>query len=266
MTEHNRLISLAAGTLSDFTPVQTVHAAAKAGFGGCGIWFDAETWTDQTAKNVRQAFDETGLVPLDIEVIWIQPGDEDPDHDRQLAAGGEIGAKNVLIVSSDPNADNTKRRFEILCNKAEKAGIYANLEFLPITEVKNLADGLDIVNSVAHPNGKLLIDPTHLHRTGGHPNDLKSLSPDLFTYAQYCDGVDKLAEDTYDAILADAVDGRLLPGDGAFPLSALIEVLAPDLPISVELRSKALRDNYTDAAERAQVVFDATMRTLNTHS
>jgi sugar phosphate isomerase/epimerase len=263
MTDHKRLISLAAGTHPDFTPVQTVHAAAKAGFGGCGVWFDADIWTDQTTKDVRQAFADTGLVPLDIEVIWIMPGDEDPNHDRQLAAGAEIGVKNVLIVSSDPIADNTKRRFEILCDKAEKADIYANLEFLPITEVKNLSDGLDIVTSVGHPNGKLLIDPTHLHRTGGHPNDLKALSPDLFSYAQYCDGVDKLAEDTFEAILSDAVDGRLLPGDGAFPLSALVDVLSPDLPLSVELRSKALRDTYTDAAERAQVVFDATMRTLN---
>ena len=263
MTNNKRLISLAAGTHPDFTPVETIHAAASAGFGGCGVWFDDEIWTDQTTRDVKKAFADTGLVPLDIEVIWIMPGDEDPAHDRQIAAGAEIGVKNVLIVSSDPIADNTKRRFEILCNKTEKAGIHANLEFLPITEVKNLADGLDIVTSVGHPNGKILIDPTHLHRTGGHPSDLKGVSPDLFTYAQYCDGVDKLAEDSFEAILSDAVDGRLLPGDGDFPLSALIDVLDPDLPISVELRSKDLRDTYTDANERAKVVFDATMRTLN---
>ncbi|TDI59244.1 MAG: sugar phosphate isomerase/epimerase [Alphaproteobacteria bacterium] len=262
MTNNSRIISLAAGTHPDFSPVETIHAASNAGFTGCGVWFEADDWTNQTTKDVKQAFKDTGLLPLDIEVIWINPGDEDPNHDRQLAAGGEIGVKNVLIVSSDPIPDKTKRRFEILCDKAERAGIAASLEFLPITEIKNLADALDIVTSVGHPNGHILVDPTHFHRTGGHPSELEGLAPELFSYAQYCDGIDKLPDDSFETLLSDAIDGRLLPGEGAFPLKELIDVLDPQLPLSVELRSKSLRDTYTDATERAIVVFDATMRNL----
>jgi sugar phosphate isomerase/epimerase len=258
----SRIISLAAGTHPDFSPVETIQAAANAGFTGCGVWFEADDWTTQTTRDVKQAFNDTGLVPLDIEVIWINPGNEDPNHDRQLDAGGEIGVKNVLIVSSEPNRDNTKRRFEILCTKAERAGIAASLEFLPITEIKNLSDALDVVMSVGHPNGHILVDPTHFHRTGGHPDELKALSPDLFAYAQYCDGIDKLPDDSFETLLSDAIDGRLLPGEGAFPLEELVAVLDPQLPLSVEMRSKFLRDTYADATERAKVVFDATMGNL----
>jgi len=260
---NNRLISLAAGTCPDFTPVETIHAAAEAGFGGCGIWFEASEWTDQRTRDVRAAFETTGLVPLDIEVIWIQPGDEDPDHDRQLAAGGEIGAQNVLIVSSDPDKTATKHRFERLCDKAANAGIKASLEFLPITEVKNLDDALEIVSEVGHPNGHILLDPTHLHRTGGTPADISRIPPEMLAYAQYCDGVDILPNEDIDTILADAVDGRLLPGEGEFPLNVFVASIDPSLPLSVELRSKFLRDTYSNAAERASVVLEATLNSLN---
>ena len=57
-------------------------------------------------------------------------------------------------------------------------------------------------------------------------------------------------------------DRIVLPGDGAFPLAELIDVLRPDLPLSVELRSKALRETYGDPVERARVVLAATMKSL----
>ena len=39
-----RMISLASGTLPEFGPVEVTRAAADAGFHGCGIWFDSQTW------------------------------------------------------------------------------------------------------------------------------------------------------------------------------------------------------------------------------
>ena len=41
----DRLVSLAAGTVLDLDPAGTVDAAAAAGFGGAGLWFDPATWT-----------------------------------------------------------------------------------------------------------------------------------------------------------------------------------------------------------------------------
>ena len=52
--------------------------------------------------------------------------------------------------------DLPKRRFEALCKIADKYGINACFEFLPITEVKSLPAGLDIMQSVGHPRGKLM--------------------------------------------------------------------------------------------------------------
>ena len=163
-----------------------------------------------------------------------------------------------MIVSSDPDRDATKRRFEEVCGWASTAGMNACLEFLRITEIKSLTDALDVLTSVDHPAGKLLVDPTHLARSGGHPADLRALPPELFTYAQFCDGVAALPDDAIETVLNEAVDGRLMPGAGAFPIAELLDMLPGDLPLSVELRSKPLREAYPDAAARARAVLEAT--------
>ncbi len=102
-----RLPSLATGSLPEFSPVEVVEAAATAGWEACGIWFDAARWT---ARTTREAFARSRLIPLDIEVVWIHPGAANPDHERLLEAGAEIGARNALVVRSDPDLDATKRR------------------------------------------------------------------------------------------------------------------------------------------------------------
>ena len=253
-----RLLSLAAGSLPEFSPVEVANAAAEAGWSGCGIWFEPKDWTDQTTSQVQQAFDRSGLVPLDIEVVWIHPGEPDPEHTRLIAAGGDIGARNVLIVSSDPDRDATKRRFEHLCGLAQEAGMNACLEFLPITEIKSLADARDVVEAVGHPAGRILVDPVHLARSGGTPADVSATPDSLFSYAQFCDGPATLPNMEMETILNDAVDGRLMPGAGGLPLGDLIDVLPSDLPLAVEMRSKSVRDAYSDPVERARAILEAT--------
>jgi sugar phosphate isomerase/epimerase len=258
----SRLLSLATGNLPEFTPVEVVEAAAAAGWKACGIWFDPETWTDRTTRDTRNAFERTGLAPFDIEVVWIRPGPFDPEHERLLAAGGEIGVANALMVSSDPDMDATKRRFEELCRVADRFGINACFEFLPITEVKSLPAGLDVVRSVGHPRAKLLVDALHLARSGGHPDMLKGLPESLFTYAQICDAPARLPDMEFNTILHEAVDGRLMPGEGELPVRELVEVLPKDLPLAPEQRSKPLREEYPDATDRALAILRATERFL----
>jgi sugar phosphate isomerase/epimerase len=60
----------------------------------------------------------------------------------------------------------------------------------------------------------------------------------------------------------EALDERLLPGEGELPLVELLEALPEGIPISVELRSKALRNGFAPD-ERSQVVADATRRLLS---
>lgn len=258
----NRLLSLAAGNLPEFSPVETAIAAAEAGWTAAGVWFDSETWSAATTRSVRSAYEQYGLTPLDIEVLWIHPGKADPNHERLLAAGAEIGAHNALLVSSDPNIENTKRRFDSLCLTADKFGLNLCLEFLPITEVKTIEQALEVVTSVQHPRGKLLVDALHLIRSGGSIADVRRVPPHLMSYAQPCDASIELPLIGDDPILREAVDGRALFGDGDLPVAELIAELPNDLPLSPEIRSLDLRTRYPDATARAKAVLES-IRSLN---
>lgn len=258
MTAEDRILSLATGTLPDVDPPGVVRAAAEAGFSHTGVWYDPDEWTAQTTKDVRAALEETGITLFDLEVIWINPGKHDPNHDKAIETAAELGAGNVLVVSSEPNPVETKSRFERICALCGQAGINAALEFLPITEVRSLHDALDILRDVDHPAGKLLVDPLHLARSGGHPIDLKEVPEALFSYAQYCDAPIQLADMSYDSILKEAIDGRLLAGEGDLPLKELVSALPEGLPLAIELRSKALREAFPDPVERARRVLETT--------
>ena len=66
----------------------------------------------------------------------------------------------------------------------------------------------------------------------------------------------------FGAIITDAIDLREQCGEGALPLAAMYRAFPPGLPLSIELRSKALRDGFPDPGERAKVVAAATRRWL----
>jgi sugar phosphate isomerase/epimerase len=260
----NHLLSLAAGVLPEFAPEQIVRAAAEAGYAATGIWCDMATWTDATTRAVAQQLRSGALQALDIEVIWIRPGREVTDAARRLIdVGGTLGARNVLIVSANPNLADTKTQFAKLCEHASSAGMRAVLEFLMIAEIKTLAQAVEVVTDVGHPAGGVLIDALHLTRCGATAADVARASPALFPYAQLCDAQAQLLNTDYNTYLVDALDGRCAPGEGELPLRELLAALPANLPLSLEVRSKHYRDAYPDPVERARAVLAATKRFFN---
>ena len=261
MTDH--LISLASGVLPEFTPVQTARAAAESGFRAVGIWVEPETWDASVTREVRRIVDGAGLCVLDAEVIWIRPGPLDPAHRRIVDIAGEIGAANLLVVSSDADLDATAEKLAALVDHAASGGIRVSLEFGAFTQIKSLAMALDVLERTGRPAAGLLIDPLHLARTGGHPRDLAGVPALRLPYAQFCDAP-AVGADVNDvqAIIEEAVDRRLLPGEGDLPLVELVRVLPAATPLSVELRSKPLREAWPDPAMRAAVVLRASQKML----
>lgn len=258
-----RKLTLASGTLPEFRPAEVIRAAGEAGFDGCGVWFDAASWSDASGRAVRRAFEETGLEPLEIEVVMIRPGAHDAAHDRLLDAGAEIGARCAIVVSLEPDAASTRRRFARLCERAGALGIAVCLEFLPVMAVRTLAEAVSVVDDVGHPAGRLLVDALHLARSGGHPDDLAAVAPERLAFAQICDARARPPGSGSRRVLLDeALNGRLPPGHGALPLAELVGALPFDAPLSLELRSKALRETHPDAVERARHAYDETVRGL----
>lgn len=258
-----RLISLAAGVVQEFPPEQVVYAAAEAGFNATGIWCDPKIWNQKQSNAVRDALTETGLCALDLEVIWLQPGEAPGTHDAMIAAALELGVRNVLCVSSEPDITDSKKRFEHLCKRAGDGALRVVLEFLAITEIASLQQALEVVQDVGHPAGGILVDTLHLQRTGAHPQDLLTIDPTLMPYLQLCDASAMPLDNSPEGLIEDALYLRELPGAGALPLHDVLAVFDPQLPLSLEVRSRRLIEEYPDdPVARASCVLEAGRRFL----
>ena len=262
VAEHDggpRLVSLAAGTVLDIGPAETVAVAARAGYDGVGLWFDPDTWTDATTREVAARLDATGLTPLDMEPV-ILGRDVDPG-DALVDTAGELGVRHVLVAGGPASHAAVVDRFGELCDRAAPAGVTVVLEFLPIFTIATLHDAVAVVQEANRPNGGVLVDTLHLARSGGSVEDIATVPLSLFPYLQLADATARPDDPSPANLREEALHGRLLPGEGALPLAATLAAV-PNVPISVELRSRPLMERYPDPTERAQAVLTATRAVL----
>jgi sugar phosphate isomerase/epimerase len=254
MTE--RLLSLAAGVCPETGPPDFVAACAEAGWPACGVWFDAESWTDHIAADVRRRLDDTGLVALDMEPIFVTP---DGDHgERVVEAAATIGARNLLIVSRGVADPVFIERFVELCDLAAPHGIGCSLEFMAFMSIRDLPQAIGALEVVDRPNAGVLIDNLHLARTGGTAGDVAAVDPSRLPYVQLCDA--PLASPTN--LIAEALDERLTLGAGELPVGELVAALPRHTALSMEIRSAHLRAAFPDPTERARHVLATTFEFL----
>lgn len=254
-------LSLASGVLPEFGAVEVIEAARAAGFDAAGIWVDPAEWTAGDTRAARAALAAAGLPLLDVEVVWITPDSLLDDHCKVIDVGAELGAANVLCVSSDPDPGATAGKLAALCRHAEGSGMRVALEFGVFTEVKSLVQALAVLDRVAHPLRAVLVDPIHVDRSGTTVAQLAAIDPALLPYAQFCDARAQRPDPAdFDAVITDAIDLREQCGEGVLPLAAMLEALPAGIPLSIELRSRALREAFDHPVLRAKAVADATRR------
>jgi sugar phosphate isomerase/epimerase len=248
-----RLVSLAAGTVLDAAPADAVSVAAHAGFPAVGIWFDPSTWTRATTLGVLRRMRDTGVVALDIEPVILGRG-PDPG-DRVVDTAAELGARHMLVASGPAERGAVLERFVSLCHRAAASGVTVVLEFLPIFSVGSLAAAVQIAQEAEQPNGGVLVDALHLARSGGTPYDLRGVPTRLLPYLQLADAPARppAPED----LREEALHGRQLPGEGELPLGEVLAAV-PAVPVSLEVRSRALMEAYPDPVARAEAVLAAT--------
>ena len=247
----SRLLSLAAGTLPEFGPAETVDAAAAAGFPAVGVWFDPATWSPQVLRSVAARLDHHGLVVLDVEPVMLGSAD---DHGEAIVdAAIELGAQHVLVASREADNGAVADRLATLAARTDGSYVSLVLEFLPALGVRTFAQANSIVDQVAHPAVGVLVDALHLARAGETPEVLRSAPSGRLPYLQLCDAGAPPDDLSPMGLIREALHGRLLPGEGELPLDRLLAAV-PEVPISFEVRSAWLRDTFPDPVERARAV------------
>jgi sugar phosphate isomerase/epimerase len=248
-----RLISLAAGIMPEATPAQLIECAAASDFDFGGMWIEKDSWTPATTRAIRAQARDAGVTLLDCEVAWIIPGPPDPWLTELVDIAAELGARNLLCVSSDPDMAATTAKFQTLVSAAAGTGVRVNLEFGIFTEVKTIHMARAVLEAVEGEAKALLVDTLHWARSGGTAEDLEAIPRAWLSYCQPCDAPAERPDVTsFDAIIDDAINRRMPLGQGGLPLAAMVDALPAHLPMAIEERSAALRDAYPDLVERAR--------------
>jgi sugar phosphate isomerase/epimerase len=248
-----RQISLAAGIMPEATPAQLIECAAASEFDFGGMWVEKDSWTPATTRAIRRQAQDAGVQLLDCEVAWIMPGPPDPWLTELVHIAAELGARNLLCVSSDPDMAATTAKFQTLVDAAKGTGVRVNLEFGIFTEVKTIHMARAVLEAVEGEAKALLVDTLHWARSGGTAADLAAIPREWLSYCQPCDApADGPDVTNFDAIIDDAINRRMPLGEGGLPLAAMVDALPADLPMAIEERSAALRDTFPDLVERAR--------------
>lgn len=237
----NRLLSIAAGTLRGSEPADMVAAAAGAGFDAVGFGFEHRHLSPRELAEIARRLEDAALFVLDIEVVRITPNDDNEVAHRLVGYGAVLGAKHLLVVSNDEDEIRTADRFAEICAIAAEAEIRPVLEFMAFTAVTSLASAVAIVERSGSKGGGVLIDSPHLARCGDSAQDIASFRPELFPYAQICDGPAS-APLTRDVLATEARHGRLMPGAGELAIGELILALPSSTALSIEVLSDSLDD------------------------
>lgn len=262
-----RLISLATGIMPEASPAQLVEAAVSSGFDFGGMWAERESWTLATTRAIRRQLGDAGVALLDLEVAWIMPGVPDPWLVELVEIAAELGARNLLCVSSDPDHSATAAKLQAMVDRALGTGVRINLEFGLFTQVKTIHQASAILREVQGEAKALLVDTLHWARSGGTAQDLAAIPRDWLSYCQPCDAPAEPPDlDDSDAVIDDAINRRMPLGQGGLPLAAMIGALPADLPLAVEERSARLRNAFPDLNARAREVARTSRAWLDAHS
>jgi sugar phosphate isomerase/epimerase len=245
MKSVNRTFSLAHLTALALAPPALIRVAAQAGYTNVGLRLlpavpdgpHHPLMNDAAMlKETHAVMKETGVSVSDLEIVRIDDSFNLARLKPFFETGAALGAKHILVAGDDGNPNRLVERFGALCEAAAQYKLTCDLEFMPWTQVKNAAAATRIVQAVAQPNAGVLFDAIHFFRSHSMLGDIAALPRAALHYAQVCDG--KVPGPITNAgLIHDARNERLLPGEGAFGLGALLAALPDDLPISVEVPS-----------------------------
>jgi sugar phosphate isomerase/epimerase len=264
---------LAWGTVRGAAFPDRVAAAAAAGFPSIGLMIGdylalrKACWTDGELLGVLE---QHGVTIDEVEVLFGFAGPAGPaniperpgliyaDAEAERAAfhmGDVFGVRNVQATgrfTSPPTRSGTTESFGSLCDRAAEHGMAVALEFVPYTDIPDLAAAAQIVADAGRPNGGLCVDSWHFFRGSADFHTLEGLDPAIIRMIQINDGP-VVPEDSNRAV--DSVHHRRCPGEGEFHLERWLGAMnRPGLAasVSVEVYSDELtRMGTAAAAQRA---------------
>jgi sugar phosphate isomerase/epimerase len=243
---------LCSGTLRAASLAEKCAAAVAGGFGALTLWpSDVARARSQGLglADIRRMIADHGLVVADLDALlrWL-PGEEIPPgvdaaSEAEFYAIAEgVGGRSLNVVQGfgrHVDLDRAAEALAAVCDRAREHGLLVTLEYLPWSGIADAATALAIVERSSRVNATLMLDTWHTFRGPTSEAQLRTLPGAAIGSVQINDAPAEPAGD----LVAETLEARLLPGEGAIPLVRWLRILdqiGSRAPIGVEVFSKAL--------------------------
>jgi len=201
-------------------------------------------------RQTKTALATTGVRVHDIELARILEGVEPRSYVPAMEVAAELGAKAVLSSIWGGDRSFYTEKFGELCDLAKPFGLTVDLEYVPIASVRNLAQAVDVLETVRRGNAGLMIDMHHFHRARDDPADLDALPREWFHFAHLCDAPAEIPTERQEMIRIMR-EARLYVGEGGIDVASIVKHI-PHCVYSIELPNKARHEEmgYAEHAAR----------------
>lgn len=270
-SRHRRLSELTLGFLTlgaNAAPLDTLEAAAAVGFGAAGLRvsgrFPGDAWPSVDGDpgafaRIRAQAQASGVRISSISGYYISPR-MDASHLRaNIEAARAVGAPMIAQGCFEADPARVASLLRDYAAAAADAGLRIALEFMPMSELKTLAQTREAIAASGASNVGILVDTLHLARSGATAADVAALDPASIFLTQLSDAPARLADGQ--TLFEEAMSGRMYLGDGGLDLAAVVQALPPDAEL--ELETPAVAHEGLPPAQRARHAAEAAERFFN---
>jgi sugar phosphate isomerase/epimerase len=224
-----------------------VRLAAQCGFDGIGMYVGQYAQLEREGSMpgaLVDLFDQFGGRLREIEVIAglgrDGVGGDDAIEREEVAfrMADAFGCRYLQVIGpAGSDTGDAARAFGQLCDRAADHGLVVGLEFLPFTDIVDVADARRIVEAADRPNGGICVDVWHHERGARDVAAIAALPGEMITGIQLNDGTRVPEDDDY---YTDCLANRRAPGSGEFDLTGFFDAVrstGTTVPVSVEVCS-----------------------------
>jgi sugar phosphate isomerase/epimerase len=241
-SSHTTPIGVAHFSAIQAPPSEFARLAAQAGFASIGLRlhpaFPGAPYYElpegsRAIRDFRSLLQGEGISVFDIEFFIIDANFQAATVERIAAAASYIGARRLTACGDDDDRQRLVANLVRFCRIASKFDLSVDIENMGWRSVNTFADSSSLVQACNEENAGILIDAIHFFRNGGMVSHIDGQSTRV-KHVQLCDAAGP-APGQPDDMIAEAREGRLMPGDGELPLARLLGAIPSSARLSVEV-------------------------------
>ncbi|MBE7209715.1 MAG: sugar phosphate isomerase/epimerase [Gluconacetobacter diazotrophicus] len=146
--------------------------------------------------------------------------------DQGFEACAELELRQILACAAYRSRSVATQQlvdgFGALCERAARAGIWVDLEPMPFTGCRNIADAWAVVGGAERENSGILMDAWHFYRAN---QDLDAIANIPGRYFRTMQVNDAPAAPVGSSLFEETVRHRRFPGDGELPVTDFIRAV-----------------------------------------